>query len=60
MLALRGAEILLIPTNGFRRERTLTRALENGVFLVSAYTHNEGTMFVSSNGKVLDEAGEKG
>ena len=60
VLALRGAEILLIPTHGFRRERTLTRALENGVFLVSAYTHNEGTMVVSSNGKVLDEAGEKG
>lgn len=59
-LALRGAEVILVPTHGFRRERTLTRALENGVYLVSAYTHNEGTMVVSSNGKVLDEAGDKG
>lgn len=59
-LALRGAEVLLIPTHGFRRERTLTRALENGVHLVSAYTHNEGTIVVSPNGKVLDEAGDKG
>lgn len=59
-MALRGAEVLLVPTHGFRRERTLTRALENGVYLVSAYTHNEGTMVVSNNGKVLDEAGDRG
>ena len=59
-LALRGAEILLVPTHGFRRERTLTRALENGVHFVSAYTLSEGTMVVSPNGKVLDEAGDKG
>ncbi len=59
-LALRGAEVVLVSTHGFRRERTLTRALENGVYLVSSYTHNEGTMVVSPNGKVLDEAGDKG
>lgn len=59
-LALRGAEILLVPTHGFRRERTVTRALENGVHLVSAYTLSEGTMVVAPNGKVLAEAGDKG
>ena len=59
-LALRGAEILLVPTHGFRRYRTQTRAMENGVYLVSAYTLSEGTMVVSPNGEVLDEAGDKG
>lgn len=59
-LALQGAEVLLVTTHGFRRERTITRALENGVTLVSAYTLSEGTMVVSNNGTVLDEAGDKG
>lgn len=59
-LALRGAEVLLIPTHGFRRERTMTRALENGVYIVSAYTHNEGTVVVNNDGKVIAEAGDKG
>lgn len=60
VLTLKGAEVLLVPTHGFRKERTLTRALENGVHLVSAYTYSRGTMVVSPNGKVLDEAGDKG
>ena len=60
VLALRGAEVLLIPTHGFRRERTMTRALENGVYIVSAYTHNEGTVVVNNDGKVIAEAGDKG
>ena len=59
-LALRGAEILLVPTHGFRRYRTQTRAMENGVYLVSAYTLSEGTMVVGPNGDVLDEADDKG
>ncbi len=60
VLALKGAEVLLVPTHGFRRERSMTRALENGVYLVSAYTLSEGTVVVSPNGKILDEAGDKG
>ena len=59
-LALQGAEIFLVCTHGFRRERTVTRALENGAYLVSAYTLSEGTMVVNPDGEVLDEAGDKG
>lgn len=60
VLTLKGAEVLLVCTHGFLRERTVTRALENGVHLVSAYTLSEGTMVVSPEGAVLDEAGDKG
>lgn len=60
VLTLKGAEILLVPTHGFRKERTMTRALENGVYLVSAYNLSRGTMVVNPDGKVLDEAGDKG
>ena len=60
VLTLKGAEVLLVCTHGFLRERTVTRALENGVHLVSSYTLSEGTMVVSPEGAVLDEAGDKG
>ena len=59
-LALRGAEILLVPTHGFRRERSMTRALENGVYLVSAYTYSQGAVVVNPNGQVIAEAEDKG
>lgn len=60
VLTLQGAEILLACTHGFRRERSVTRALENGVYLVSSYTLSEGTMVIAPNGTVVDEAGDKG
>ena len=60
VLTLKGAEILLACTHGFRRERSVTRALENGVYLVSSYTLSEGTMVIAPNGAVVDEAGDKG
>lgn len=34
--------------------------IENGVHVVSAYTYGHGTMILAPNGKVLDEAGNKG
>lgn len=60
VLTLKGAEVLLIPTHGFRIERSKTRAMENGVYLVSAYTHREGAVVISPNGTVLDSGEEKG
>jgi len=59
-LVLKGAEILLLCTHGFRIERATMRAIENGVHVVSAYTYSWGTMVLAPNGKVLDEAGDKG
>ena len=59
-LVLKGAELLLIPTHGFLKERLITRAVENGVYVASAYTYSEGTMIVAPNGKILDSAAEKG
>lgn len=59
-LALKGAELLLIPTHGFQKERLVMRALENGVHVVSAYTFSCGTMILTPNGSVADEAEGKG
>lgn len=59
-LTLKGAEMLLLPTHGFRKERVTMRAIENGVHVVSAYTYSRGTMILAPNGNVLDEAGDKG
>ena len=59
-LVLKGAEILLLPTHGFLKERLVTRAVENGVYLVSSYTYSHGTMILSPDGTIIDEAGTKG
>jgi len=59
-LMLKGAELLLIPTHGFRKERLVTRAMENGIHVVSAFTFSRGTMIITPNGSVADEAEGKG
>ena len=38
----------------------MTRAVENGVYLVSSYTYSHGTMILSPDGTIINEAGTKG
>lgn len=65
ILAMKGAELICVPTHGFQLERSVARAVENGVFFAFAYTHRSGTMIVGpSQSKVETDssfvAGPKG
>ena len=44
ILTMKGAELICVPTHGVQLERSVARAVENGVFFAYAYTHREGTM----------------
>jgi len=46
ILTMKGAELICVPTHGFQLERSVARAVENGVFFAFAYTHRSGTMIV--------------
>lgn len=47
ILAMKGAELICVPTHGFQLERAVARAVENGVFFAYAYTNREGTMITA-------------
>ena len=61
VLAMRGAELICVPTHGSHIERAITRARENGVWLAAAYTAREET-FITAPGAdpLLDTGKEKG
>ena len=61
ILTMKGAELICVPTHGFQLERSVTRAVENGVYFAFAYTHPSGTMITCpSREPIVAEAGEKG
>lgn len=53
LLALQGMEMLVCPTYACRHERAMTRAEENGIYLVTASTWKEGTIIVSQQGRII-------
>ncbi len=58
-LALRGAEMVVLPIWGGVETLTKARAIENHVFLVaSGYDHP--TYIMDPNGEILSQAGERG
>ena len=61
VLAMKGAELICVPTHGSHIERAVTRAEENGVWLAIAHTSREVT-FITAPGatKLLDTGEEKG
>jgi len=59
-LALKGAELIAVPTHGFQTFRAAARAQENGVHLATAYTWKKGTMIFDPAGQVLSTADETG
>lgn len=57
ILAMKGAELICVPTHGFQLERSVARAVENGVYFAYAYTHRSGTMIVGpSQNKVTADS----
>ncbi|MBE6921548.1 MAG: carbon-nitrogen hydrolase family protein [Ruminococcaceae bacterium] len=58
-LALKGAEMIFVPTHGFRLNRAATRALENGVYLVTAHIRGDRTVVLDPDGRVLADGTEK-
>lgn len=56
--AMKGAELIVVPTWGYWEERTRTRALENGVFIASAYSTPKGASVVAPSGEVLAKGTE--
>ena len=61
VLAMRGAELICVPTHGSHIERAITRARENGAWLAIAYTGREGTMITAPGQEpLLDTGTEKG
>lgn len=59
-LALAGAEMLLIPTHGFRLDRAVTRALDNGVYVVTSHVRGTDSIIAGPDGKVVDTGADKG
>lgn len=59
-LALKGAELVLIPTHGFRLNRAAVRALENGVYLATAHVRGECSVILNQDGQVIADGKEKG
>lgn len=47
ILAMKGAELICVPTHGFQLERSIARAVENGVYFAFAYTNRDGTMITA-------------
>ena len=58
VLAMKGAELLCIPTHGSHIERAITRARENGVWLACAYTAREETFITAPGQEPLLDTGE--
>ena len=52
-LALKGAEMIFVPTHGFRLDRAATRASENGVYLVTAHIRGDSTVILDPDGNVV-------
>jgi len=48
-----GAEIIINPSAGFLEERSITRAIENGVYLINAGTHPHTTMIFNPQGEKI-------
>ena len=61
ILAMKGAELVCVPTHGSQLERSVTRAVENGMFFAYAYTNREGTAIIGPGREpYLATAEEKG
>ena len=61
ILAMKGAELVCVPTHGYQQERAVIRAWENGLYFAYAYTFREGTSIISpSRDPYLATAVEKG
>lgn len=61
ILAMKGAEIICVPTHGFQVERAVARAVENGVYFAFAYTNREGTMITGpARDSIIARGEEKG
>lgn len=60
ILALKGAELLVMPTHGFLKCRAMARAVDNGVYVATAYFWNDGTAVYAPDGAILDKATGKG
>lgn len=60
IMAMKGAEMLLIPTHGFDLSRIVTRAMDNGIYVASAYTYREGTVIVAPDGALIASGKETG
>ena len=58
VLAMKGAELICIPTHGSHIERAVTRARENGVWLACAYTAREATFITAPGQEPLLDTGE--
>ena len=54
ILAMKGAELICVPTHGFQLERSVARAVENGVYFAFAYTHRSGTMIVGPSQNMVE------
>ena len=59
-LTLKGAELILVPTHGFRLDRAATRALENGVYFVTAHVRGSDSVILDQDGQVIADGNEKG
>lgn len=59
-LALKGAELILVPTHGFRLDRAATRASENGVYFVTAHVRGSDSVILDQDGQVIADGKEKG
>ena len=60
ILALKGAELIVMPTHGFMECRAMCRAVDNGIYVATAYFYEEGTVVYGPDGTVLDKAIGKG
>lgn len=60
VLALRGAELLVMPTHGFLECRAMARAVDNGIYVATAYFWNDGTAIYAPDGTIVDKATGKG
>lgn len=60
ILTLKGAELILVPTHGFRLDRAATRALENGVYFVTAHVRGSDSVILDPDGQVIADGTEKG
>lgn len=59
-LAIKGAELILVPTHGFRLDRAATRASENGVYFVTAHVRGRDSVILDQDGQVIADGEEKG
>ena len=57
---MKGAELIAIPTYGYWEKRTRTRAVENGLFIATAFSMSEGASVVTPFGDVAARGDEKG